>query len=141
MYTPDALMTSIFTRPVKGGGGDGEDVGGFLPPLASKLVLTMQPPLKKFQDVDIDTPLLKLTFKLVLNLDLKGSTSSFSSSMQQQQEKTTTASSANRSRNEALINFELKLDDNIPPPPPIVALGKINVVIVVANCGAIDSPG
>jgi len=42
MYTPDALTeTSIFTRPIEGGGGDGEDVGGPLPSLASKLVLTM----------------------------------------------------------------------------------------------------
>jgi hypothetical protein len=35
MYTPDALIeTSISTRPIKGGGWDGEDVGGPLPSLA-----------------------------------------------------------------------------------------------------------
>ncbi len=43
--------------------------------------------------------------------------------------------------NKALTNFELKLNDNIPPPPPIVALGKINVIVVVANYGAINSLG
>jgi hypothetical protein len=42
--------------------------------------------------------------------------------------------------NKALTNFELKLNDNIPPPP-IVALGKINVIVVVANYGAINSLG
>jgi hypothetical protein len=36
MYIPNAL-----TRPIEGGGGDGEDVGGPLPSLPSKLVLTM----------------------------------------------------------------------------------------------------
>ncbi len=36
-------------------------------------------------------------------------------------------------------NSKLKLHDNIPPPSPIVALGKSNVVVVVANYGAIDS--
>ncbi len=47
MYTYDVLTTSIFTRSLKGGGGDGEDVGGLLPSLVSKLVFTMQPPPKK----------------------------------------------------------------------------------------------
>lgn len=46
--------------------------------------------------------------------------------------------SANGSRNEAPTNFKLKLDNNIPPPPK-VAPGKNNVVVVVANYGAIDS--
>jgi len=54
-------------------GGDGKDVGGPLLSLVSKFVLTMQPPLRKSQDVDIDTPLLKPFPKLVLNLHLKGS--------------------------------------------------------------------
>jgi hypothetical protein len=41
------LMISIFTRPLEGGGGDGEDARGLLPSLVSKLVLTMQPPPRK----------------------------------------------------------------------------------------------
>ncbi len=49
--------------------------------------------------------------------------------------------SANRSRNEALTNFQLKLHDNILPPPLRVFLGKINVVAIIANYGAIDSSG
>jgi len=49
--------------------------------------------------------------------------------------------SANRSRNEALTNFHPKLHDNILPPPPRVFLGKINVVAIVANYGAINSLG
>ncbi len=77
MYTPDALIeASISTRLVEGGGGDGEDVGGPLSSLASKLVLTMQSPPRKSQDVDIDTPLLKPFLKLVLTLHLKDSSSS-----------------------------------------------------------------
>jgi hypothetical protein len=42
MYTINVLPeTSISTRPIEGSGGDGEDVGGPLPFLISKLVLTM----------------------------------------------------------------------------------------------------
>jgi hypothetical protein len=48
--------------------------------------------------------------------------------------------SVNGSRNEAPTNFNLKLHDNIPPPPR-VALGKSNVVVVGANYGAINSLG
>ncbi len=60
MYIPNVLMkTSIFTRPIERGGGDGEDVKGPLLSLASKLVITMQPPPRKSQDVDINTPPLK----------------------------------------------------------------------------------
>jgi hypothetical protein len=46
----------------------------------------MQPPPKKSQDANINTPMLKPFLKLVLNLHLKGfpSSSSSSSSMQQQ---------------------------------------------------------
>jgi len=44
MYAFHVLTTSISTRPLE---GDGEDVGGLLPSLVSKLVLTMQPPPKK----------------------------------------------------------------------------------------------
>lgn len=81
MYIPDALIeASISTRLVKGGGGDGEDVAGPFLTLVSKLVLTMQLPLKKFQGVNIDTPMLKPFLKLVLTLHLKDSPSS--SSMQ-----------------------------------------------------------
>jgi hypothetical protein len=81
MYTPDVLTkASISTRPVEGGGGDGEDIGGPLSSLASKLVLTMQPPPRKSQDVNIDTPLLKPFSKLVLTLHLEDYP--FSSSMQ-----------------------------------------------------------
>jgi len=47
MYAFDVLMTSIFKRLLEGGGGDGEDAGGLLPSLISKLVLTMQPPPRK----------------------------------------------------------------------------------------------
>jgi hypothetical protein len=149
MYTLDVSMTSIFIRPIEGGGGDGEDAGGLLPFLVSKLVFTMQPPPRKSQDANIDTPRLKLTLTLILNLHLKGFTFIFSSSyyyfssMQQQEEKIAIAGSANGSRNEVLTNFELKLDNKIPPPPPPpppkVAIGKINVVTVVVNYGAIDS--
>jgi len=49
--------------------------------------------------------------------------------------------SANRLCNEALTSFQLKFHDNIPPPPPGVVPGKINVVAIVTNYGAIDSLG
>jgi hypothetical protein len=45
MHTPNGSL--FFTRPLEGGGGDGEDARGPLPFLASKLVLIMQPPPKK----------------------------------------------------------------------------------------------
>jgi hypothetical protein len=61
--------------------GDGKDVGGPLLFLISKFVLTMQPPLRKSLDVDIDIPLLKPSPEIVLNLHLKGS--SFVSMQQQ----------------------------------------------------------
>jgi hypothetical protein len=78
MYTLDALIeASISIRLVEGGG---EDVGAPLSSLTSKLVLTMQPPPKKYQDVNINIPLLKPFLKLVLTLHLKDSPSS--SSMQ-----------------------------------------------------------
>jgi hypothetical protein len=48
--------------------------------------------------------------------------------------------SVNESRNDVPTNSNLKLDDNIPPPPR-VALGKSNVVVFAANYGAIDSLG
>jgi hypothetical protein len=50
MYTLDALMKALIsTRPIEGGGlGDGEDVGGPLLSLASKLIHTMYPPPMKF---------------------------------------------------------------------------------------------
>jgi hypothetical protein len=143
MYILNALTKALIsTRLVEGGGSrDGEDVGGPLLSLASKLVLTMQPFPRKSQDVDIDIPLLKLIPKLVLNLHLKGSPSSSSSSMQQQHEAITTMGSANKSCNEAPTNYELKFHNNIPPPPPKVVLGKSNVVDVVPNYGAIESLG
>jgi hypothetical protein len=143
MYTAAALTeASVSTRPVDRGGGDGEDAGGPLPSLASKPVLTMQPPPRKSQDADIDTPPLKPAPRPVLNLRLKGSPSSSSSSVQQQQEAAATSGSANGSRNDAPGNSELKLGDNIPPPPPSRAVpGKNNVAAAVANSGAIDSLG
>jgi len=105
---------SISTRPIERGGGDGEDARGPLLSLTSKLVLTMQPPPRKSQDVDINTPPLKPSPKLVLNLHLKGfPSSSSSSSMQQQQKATTTTRNVNRSRNEVPTNSKLKLDNNI----------------------------
>jgi hypothetical protein len=79
---------------------NGEDVGGPLLFLISKLIFTMQPPPRKSQDADIDTTPLKPFPKLVLSLHLKGSPSS----MQQQQEVITTTCSANGSCNEALTN-------------------------------------
>jgi len=113
MYIPNVLTkASISTRPIKRGGGDGEDARGPLLSLTSKLVHTMQPPPKKSQDVDINTPPLKPSPKLVLNLHVKGFPSS-SSSMQQQQKATTTTRNANRSRNEVPTNSKLKLDNNI----------------------------
>jgi small GTP-binding protein len=142
MYTAAALTeASVSTRPVDGGGGDGEDAGGPLPSLASKPVLTMQPPPRKSQDADIDTPPLKPAPRPVLNLRLKGSPSSSSSSVQQQQEAAATSGSANGSLNDAPGNSELKLGDNIPPTPPRAVPGKNNVAAAVANSGAIDSLG
>jgi HKD family nuclease len=81
--------------------------------------------------------MLKPTPKFVLNLHLKGFSSSY---FMQQHEATIIMGSANESRNETTTNFKLKLDDNISPPPPIVARSKSNVV-VVASYGAIDSLG
>jgi len=76
----------------------------------------MQSPPMKSQDVDINTPPLKPSHKLVLNLHLKGSPSSSSSSssyMQQQEEATTTTHNVNKSHNEVPTNFNMKLDNNI----------------------------
>ncbi len=72
----------------------------------------MQLPPGKSQDVNINTPPLKPSHKLVLNLHLKSYPSS-ASSMQQQQQATTTTHNANKSRNEIPTNFNLKLDNNI----------------------------
>jgi hypothetical protein len=79
--------------------------------------------------------------KLVLNFHLKGFPSSSSSSFMQQHEATIIMGSVNESRNETTTISELKLDDNISLPPPIVVRGKSNVVVLVASYGAINSLG